>query len=359
MPFNANVLILDSDSERRSELGRKLAMSGYSVSHFGAVAEAEPTLVDGWFDTAIVELEVKADGSANIEATRAIANRLKVISKNTHLLTVIMGTLSKGTDPAVLLSIGADEFLQRPIEDGMLLRCLSSFMRLGVMQAEYQRRLQTNSDFGINSEFDNESDSAATIVTESTRVLVLGRDETHIRTLEHILGDWMDFVCVWSPSAAIDQLNRSGYDACIVLADENNINYTDFAHELRRQAMLYHLPLLILGTEELLGDGSEALGAGYNDVLAGPINGQLLFARLMALVAQEHYRQRLRNAYVNEKDNKVTDSLTDLYSYGYCLTHLQYEIEDATKYEKNLSVGYLSISGMTEINREHGYPAGD
>ena len=55
----------------------------------------------------------------------------------------------------------------------------------------------------------------------------------------------------------------------------------------------------------------------------------------------------------------MTDALTGLYNFGYLHTHLRREVADATKLEKNLSLGFFALSDMARVNQDHGYPVGD
>lgn len=355
MPFNANILVVDADKTRRSQFVEKLGENGYRAIPVDSAAEAEQALDATHPDIAIIEFGGDEANALTLAQASELAHKLKKKSKIERLLTVFAGTLPDNTDPAAILAAGADEFLQRPINDHLLLRCLMSFVRLSTMQTEFRQRLETNSDFGISA---NE-DESADITVETMTVLLVGKSEDQIRRLENILGDWVNFVCVWSTSAAFNQLKDRKFDACIVLVDSDSIDYLNFCQDIRRYAPLYSLPVLAIGENATLEGDVEVWKAGYTDVLSGKFNGPLLFARLMALIAQEHYRRFLSSAYAADPDNKVRDALTGLYSFGYFHAHLQREIDYAVMGEKNLSVAFFTVVDMTRVNKTYGYPAGD
>lgn len=355
MPFNANILIVDPSSARRELLERDLGMNGCRVIPVDSGAAALAAVASEMPDMVMIEISADGKDALGLAAASALVREMKKIPTAGRLLMVFVGGLPPDMDPAAVLAAGADEFLARPINDHMLLRCLMSFVRLATMQSEFNRRLATNEDFGIEANEDMQN----VIEIDSTRILVVGRNEDQISKLEKVLGDWMDFVCVWSMSAALTQLKNHKFDACVVLLDSSDTDYLAFCKDIRHCAPLYSLPVLVVGDQDFLGAGLEAWQAGYTDVMIGPFNSSLLFARLMALITQEHYRARLRLAYQTAPDVKVSDSLSGLYSFGYFHAHLQREVAYAHKSDKNLSLGFFAVSDMTAINQEHGYPAGD
>jgi two-component system cell cycle response regulator len=355
MPFNANILVVDADVTRRRQLVEKLGENAYRAIPVVNTHDAELAIESNSPDMVIIEFGGGEENALTLAQASALALALKKKSRIERLITVFVGKLPENLDPAVILAAGADEFLQRPINDHLLLRCLIGFVRLSTMQTEFRHRLETNVDFGIESA----EDESADFHVENMRVLLVGKSEDQIRRIENILGDWVKFVCVWSSSSALSQLKDLKFDACIVLADCESIDYLNFCQDVRRFAPLYHLPVLAVGETSSLGDNIEVWKAGYTDVLPGRINGPLLFARLMALVAQEHYRRSLTAAYAAAPDTKVRDALTGLYSFGFFHAHLQREVAYANEGDKNLSVAFWTVVDMTSVNQTHGYPAGD
>jgi two-component system cell cycle response regulator len=355
MPFDANILVVDPNIARRTQFASRLGENGYCPIAVDSAASATDVIEKDVPDMVIIEFGGEGSDTFGLSEAQALSKTLKKKSGLDRLLTVFIGELPEHTDPASILAAGADEFLARPINDNLLFRCLKSFVRLSTMQTEFHRRLETNENFGIKVSEDENAD----ITVETMSVLLVGKNEAQIRRLENILGDWVSFVCVWSTSSAVNQLKDRKFDACIMLADSEGIDFLGFCRDVRNYSPLYSLPLLAISESEALENNTEIWQAGYSDVLAGKFNGPLLFSRLMALIAQEHYRAFLNQAYAADPDNKVRDSLTGLYGFGYFHAHLQCEIANAVAADKNLSVAFFAIADMRLVNEEHGYPAGD
>jgi diguanylate cyclase (GGDEF)-like protein len=92
-------------------------------------------------------------------------------------------------------------------------------------------------------------------------------------------------------------------------------------------------------------------------VLFQPFHPELLRLRVQAWVRQQRARRHLRSGLLNLAP--TTDRLTRLYSHGFLHAYVGHVIEQGAPGAGTLALVGLAVAGMGQINRVHGYAAGD
>jgi diguanylate cyclase (GGDEF)-like protein len=333
------------ETEEATDLAARIQQRGYDAitasgdAGAAAVAAENPDLV-----------LINADRAGSLAMTRALKSE-----RATRSIPIMLSTSERLADhhgPG--FDAGADDVVEFPISDAGLFGRVRSLVRLNNLYRELMRRRDTMERFAI----DLPPKNLDTVELAGARVLVLGTAATDEMVTP--LGGDFGVTRTTRPHEALDRLGEDSYDAILVFAGpgEGEAMLT-FCADVRNNASLFNLPLLLIVADPALQDADEAYRRRVSDVLFEPVRPEELRQRTLAWTRQQRYRKNLLQASRNPAHIYTLDGLTTLFSRGFMLDYLSSLIEDCEKFDKSFSVSFFEIRGMAEINAENGYSSGD
>ena len=162
-----------------------------------------------------------------------------------------------------------------------------------------------------------------------------------------------------SPNEAIEELIGGRYEAAIIAVNGSADQWLTMCADIRDNPRLYNLPILMVADDDSFTDPSEPFRQGATDLVRRPLDGKNLHARLSMLIKQQRFRGRMQEVYSRSLHIETSDSLTGLYSYGFLHDYLGKLIDSNRHSDYPVAVGMFDVKAMSEINRRHGYAAGD
>lgn len=204
-------------------------------------------------------------------------------------------------------------------------------------------------------------DEPAPTAGERTKVLIAEDDPVSLRVVQTMLKKWgYEPVVAHDGAEAWEILQGEGAPQLAVL--DWMMPYKDgpeICRELRAQADRPYTYTLLLTAKTQEQDLIEGLGAGADDYLTKPFNGDELRARLYAGERILSFQQQLVAAREALRAQAIRDPLTGLYNRRYMEEALGRELARAQRGRLPLTVLMLDLDHFKRFNDTAGHPAGD
>jgi two-component system cell cycle response regulator len=323
------VLVVDGDSDRAAGLADRLSRHGYSSVISETGQDALPIAFGGGADIVLVAADSAGDAA---------------------MLATALGQRSGARSlPVVLLTFGNVDAANDDPSDAGLLGRLRAMTRLTTIQNELFRRVDTAERFGVDvADIPTPPDTI-----NDARLLMIGGDQAEQGAVTTALHEVAAVVPMANAYAALQKLATANFDAAIVALDKSLI--AEFCRDIRYNPRLYNFPLIALVPQRI----PELLADGTSETILKPWAKAELSERVVALVRQQRYRDALLRLYKQIRHAATADMLTGLYNHGFLLDHLGTQIAAARRNGKALTLACLAVANLAEVNRAHGYAAGD
>jgi two-component system cell cycle response regulator len=344
--MTGRILVVDDIEANVRLLQAKLAAEYYDVltasdglSALEIAARERPDLV---------LLDVMMPGMDGFETCR----RLKEEPATRHIPVVLVTALDGRGDRITGLEAGADEFLNKPIDDIMLFARVKSLTRLKLVIDELRQREASGRRIGVIA------GAASRLGGGGGRVLIVDDHERQAQRIYAELAIEHRPVVESDPEKA-HLTARGPVDLIIVNTTARAFDGLRFAAQIRSDEATRHLPILgVIDTDDrqrLV----KALDIGFNDILTRPIDPQELSARVRSQVRGKRYTDFLRNNLDHSLELAVTDQLTGLHNRRYMTGQLGALVARATRGGDPVSALMIDIDHFKKINDGFGHDIGD
>lgn len=229
---------------------------------------------------------------------------------------------------------------------------IRSLARVSNIQEEFTRRAGVLAQFGRSLD---QMPVEAEVTPGNATLLVAGSGR-QFQAVESALSNDVKVAGALTPSLAMDRLAEGDISAMVI--DMSSAEFSDvmeFIRQIRRDARYFHLPLILMPVAGNSDMDDEYFSEGVSDIIHPPFEDYALQISILPLMRIALFRQALKSAYVEARQNPVADALTGLYSRGVFLTQLKQMMDSGVDF----SVGLMSIDNIQAINAEHGYAGGD
>lgn len=278
------------------------------------------------------------------------------IAGSNHTMLVLSdqvdATLSAFSDPKSKCQI----ITGPAIEEHVVAR-VETISRLHTMTEEITRRHRVASRFNGK---DDELNPLSDISTHKATILVVGDPSPDFSLIESALAENDNLLIgAFSVEMAYEYMLRQDFDLVIINADGDIEKYTGLMENMRRNARLYNVPTILITSDEKGDTAVDLYRAGANSVILKPIRTLDLQQQVEMLIFENRYHTALTGLYTGEFSEVTRDGLTGLYSHGFLMDHLAELIKDCERTNTPLTVGFIDVFKMADINAEFGYSGGD
>jgi len=296
----------------------------------------------------IILLDVMMPGMDGFEVCR----RLKDDPITRHIPVVLVTALDGRNDRVTGLECGADEFLNKPIDDVMLFSRVRSLTRLKMVIDELRQREASGRRMGVIA------GAAARLAGTGGRILIVDDNERQAQRVAAELAIEHRPIIESDPEKA-HLTARGPVDLLIVNANAKSFDGLRFAAQLRSDEATRNLPVLAIVDPDERSRMVKALEIGLNDILPRPIDPQELSARARTQIKRKRYTDFLRNNLDHSLELAVTDQLTGLHNRRYMTGQLGALVARAVKGGEPTSALLIDIDHFKKINDNFGHDAGD
>jgi two-component system cell cycle response regulator len=344
------VLIVDDEPLNIKLLEAKLAEDHYEILRAQNGTEALDIIYKEFPD--LILLDIMMPGIDGYEVTKKIKR-----DPQTSYIPVILVTALDGIEDKLKgLEVGADEFLNKPVNTAELKTRVKSLLRLKVFQEQLTARTQSDkifispvvqSDTGKKSEDlplillveDNEKDIKLfqTYLSEEPYRIKIARDGEE--AIEFAQQENIDLILLDILLPTID-----GYEVFGRLKEIEHNKNTQI--------------VIITGLKDLESK-LRGIELGTDDYLVKPVNREELKVRINALLKKKAYLDKLSTRYESALNAAVTDKLSGLYNQTYFKHFLRLEIQRAQRQKHQTALIMIDIDNFKLFNDTHGHLAGD
>jgi two-component system, cell cycle response regulator PopA len=236
---------------------------------------------------------------------------------------------------------GFDGMLDANAPIATLAARLGSSLRIAVMADEARLRFRSLVRFGGAA-------SPPSIKTDRVaRILLFGPPGPAMMGFAAALeAEGARTIASFTSFTAFDYLHEGEFDAVVVVAHDDRAGALGFCAALRRNARLFHLPCLILGSPDF-AEPEEAVGRGATDFAFAGDNDAATASRLLDFVEEKRSRDALALAFAAARAPAAMDQATGLYGREFFAAHLAALAERARETDRPLSVALARVERAT------------
>ena len=296
----------------------------------------------------IVLLDVMMPGMDGFEVCR----RLKDDPLTRHIPVVLVTALDGRSDRINGLEAGADEFLNKPIDDVLLFSRVRSLTRLKTVIDELRQREASGRRMGLIA------GAASRLAGSGGRIIICDDNERQAQRIAAELAVEHRPLVESDPEKA-HLTARGPVDLLIINAHARNFDGLRLAAQMRSDEHTRHLPILVVIDPDERARMVKALEIGVNDVLPRPIDPQELAARARTQIKRKRYTDFLRNNLDYSLELAVTDPLTGLHNRRYMAGQVSALVARAAHGGEPVGALLIDIDHFKKINDNFGHDVGD
>lgn len=347
--MTARVLIVDDIPTNVKLLEARLAAEYFEV--LTAYSGKEALKVCAENDVDLVLLDVMMPEMDGFEVCR----RLKADSKTTHIPVVMITALDQVSDRVEGLNAGADDFLNKPVDDTQLMARVKSLVRLKSLTDELRARAMTGQQIAIEDAIRAMDEVRDT----DGRILLIDSDKRHGDRVQGYLEKEHRVDLVTDPTEVVFRASQVEYELAIVSMSLGEHDPLRIYSQLRTLEATRAVPILLMADEDDRARVARGLEMGVNDFIMRPIERNELSARVRTQIKRHRYAAELRESLNNTLQMAVVDDLTGLYNRRYFDRHLGIMFNKAAEQNRELGVMMIDLDHFKSVNDTHGHDAGD
>lgn len=266
-----------------------------------------------------------------IEKSETIVRSLK-----THFAPCevpIIGAASRAT------KVSTDHFdtmLFAPMHSSQIANRVSSMIRLGQMEAEISRRIETfNVDFGHDAVLPN------ALNQRPFQILFIGKAAPAFMVIINALQQKnVNVVAAFTSFTAFDYLHEERFDAVVMNALEHAEPALSISETMRRNSALYHIPTLFLVDSDNFTQQDKAYESGASDIITIDSPEAEISGRILELANYYRIHEQLKFEFNTLGNPECLDEMTKLFNADFLAAHLP-RLEQAVK---NSGKGFSAIA---------------
>ena len=347
--MTARVLVVDDIPTNVKLLEARLAAEYFEVTPAYSGAEALSICEQGHVD--IVLLDVMMPEMDGFEVCR----RLKADPRTHHIPVVMITALDQISDRVKGLEAGADDFLNKPVDDTQLMARVKSLVRLKVLTDELRARAVTGQQIAIE-------DSARvmdSINTDGGNILLVDTDSRQAQRIAAYLEPLHRVTILTEPADLAFAASEGNYELALVSSSLGEHDPLRVCSQLRTLEQSRLIPIILIAEQAEREKVVRGLDLGVNDFILRPVERNELAARVKTQIKRHRYAIELRESVSSTMQLAVVDELTGLYNRRYFDRHLSLMFTKAQQQGRHMAVMMLDLDFFKSVNDTHGHGAGD
>ncbi len=256
---------------------------------------------------------------------------LFVFSDYIEKTPAIIGALKKHFAPKDVPFIGAltrdgdfdhsafDSVIFPPAHIAQIANRVSSMIRLGQMEQEIHRRIETlNEDFNIDYQLSEDT------LRQPFRILFIGKATPDFMVIINALQKKnVEVVAAFTSFSAFDFLHERTFDAVVMNALEHSEPALTISETMRRNAKLFHVPTLFLVNPETFEDHDLAYKKGARDIISAKADTEEISGRVLELANYHRIHDQLKREFSTIGGNTCVEKETGVFNEAFFSHHLR------------------------------------
>lgn len=215
---------------------------------------------------------------------------------------------------------------------------LNSSLRIAVMADEAQLRFKSLAKFG------GAPKPPSLNIKTMPRILVFGPPGPDMMRFTSALeARGAQSIASFTSFTAFDYLHDGDFDGVAIIANDDVSSSLGFCAAMRRNARLFHMPCLVLGSPDF-AQPEEAISKGATDFAVSGDDDDAAAERLLDFVDEKRSRDALALAFAAARAPMAMDQGTGLYGPDFFTSHLESLIARAHQTDRPLSIILVRIA---------------
>lgn len=326
--INRRVLIVTDDVEGSFALVEHLRALSLDVS------------LTGYDGTAAIDLPQQSPSAVLCFLSDFVEHGPKIVSKLRSRYAPrdfpILGRLMRETEG----DHPFDSVLYEPVHAVQVAHRVSSLIRLGQMEAEIVRRMET-----LRETFGQDIELPDAPLRQPFRVLFIGKaDPAYMAVVNALQDKNVNVVAAFTSFSAFDYLHDSTFDAVVMNALQGGEPALTIVETMRRNPRLFHVPTLLLVDKENFRDADIAYANGIKDLIDADAPPEELSGRVLELANDCRLHQQLKDEFTNLGGAECSDPETGVLNARFLQAHLKRVSRDCRARKVPLSILTLKLT---------------
>jgi len=308
VPIRQTVLIATDNMHESGYIAEELEKQGYDT----AFCEFDGNKLKGTPRAA--PAAILCVFSDYIEKTPAIIRALK-----THFTPKALPVIGALTRDGNFDHKVFDTVIFPPAHIAQIANRVSSMIRLGQMEQEIHRRIETlNEDFNIDYQLSEDA------LRQPFRILFIGKATPDFMVVINALQKKnVEVVAAFTSFSAFDFLHERTFDAVVMNALEHSEPALTISETMRRNAKLYHVPTLFLVDPESFADHDLAYKKGARDIISAKADTEEISGRVLELANYHRIHDQLKREFSSIGGEACIDKETGVFNKTFFNHHLR------------------------------------
>jgi two-component system, cell cycle response regulator len=193
-----------------------------------------------------------------------------------------------------------------------------------------------------------------------SKVLVVDDQYDNVRLLAYELMDHgYEVLTAFNGPQALEVARSAGPDVILLDVMMPGMNGVEVCRELKNDANLRSIPVIMVSAREMDEDVIRGLDAGAHDYVTKPFNARIVMARVRSAARAKEAHDLIADMNQRLAELATTDGLTGVKNHRHFREALDTAVALATRKGVPLSVIMLDVDHFKSINDTHGHAVGD